>query len=110
MSGELLHQLRAAALSAITTLGRDGVPADPNPHTAELTAYDLGRLFCYAAGDRDNVARSLEDVALTIERTSGDPSRRVARARWMAHELRRLGHPEQAARFAALAAPQPETR
>lgn len=100
---EVLHQLRAAALAAITTVDRDG-PADPNPHTGDLTAYDLARLFCLGMGDRDNVARSLGDVAVTISLTSGPPSRRTARAGWVAYELTRLGQPGEAARFTALAA------
>ncbi|MGW4528315.1 hypothetical protein [Amycolatopsis sp. NPDC004378] len=106
---QVLHQLRSAALAAITTVDRDG-PADPNLHTRELTAYDLARLFCLGMGDRDNVARSLGDVAITVRLTSGPPARRAARARWVAHELTRLGHADQAAQFTALAAdPSPHT-
>jgi hypothetical protein len=100
--GQVVDQLRSAALAAITTLDRDG-PADPNPHTCELTAYDLARLFCLGMGDRDNVARSLDDVAVTVRLTSGPPARRTARARWVAHELTRLGHAELAAQFTELA-------
>lgn len=107
--GQVVDQLRAAALAAITTVDRDG-PADPNPHTRELTAYDLARLFCLGMGDRDNVARSLGDVAVTVRLTSGPPDRRIARARWVACELTRLGHADQAAQFTELAAdPRPHT-
>ena len=106
----LLHQLRAAALAAITIAGQDGAD-DANPHTAELTAYDLARIFCPAMNDRGGVARTLDDLATTIMLTSGAPARsaprRQARARWVAWELRRLGDPGRAGRFDHLASRQP---
>jgi hypothetical protein len=109
----LLHELRAAALAAITIADRDGA-SDANPHTAELTAYDLARIFCPAMNDRDHVARTLDGLATTIRLTSGSHARsaprRQARARWVAWELRRLGDPVRAEFFDQLASRQPTER
>lgn len=104
----LLHELRASALAAITIIG-EAAQADANPHTADLDAYDLARIFCPGMNDRDNVAKTIDSLATTISLTRGrgTPSRagarRRARALWVAWELTRLGEPGLADRFAELA-------
>lgn len=102
-----LQGLRAAALSAITTYGDESRTPfeDDNPYTAELSPYDLARLFCPTRGSRENPVADLDDVATIIRRTTGaDASRRAAaRAHWVAHELKRLGHHREAKGFVTLA-------
>lgn len=110
----IVEQLRAAALCAITSYGQGDPhghgarPAseDSNPYTRALDAYDLGRIFSPAATRRQDAATTLGEIFGTVARTHdspGQPSRRSARARWVAHELERLGHRQQAQRFRELA-------
>ena len=70
----LLHELRAAALAAITVAAQGG-QGDANPHTADLEAYDLARIFCPGMNDRNNVARTIDSLVVTIGLTSGIPLR-----------------------------------
>lgn len=104
----ILDDLRTAALSAITTYGDDTrMPFEDyaNPFTGDVSAYDIARLFFAGRGERDNPVTDLDGIVAIIRRTSGsDASRRaVARARWVAHELKRLGHHHEAQRFQRLA-------
>lgn len=100
--------LRAAALCAVTSYGEPMLPNgrptfdDPNPYTASLTAYDLGRLFSHGFTAREGAARTLEDIYTSVRGTT-QRVRRAARGNWVAHELDRLGHHEQAQRFRTLA-------
>jgi len=103
-------QLQAAAPAAVCAVANERVEAgrDPNPYTQQLTAYDLGRLFTLdpTGTTRDGVA-DLDDIATVIHGTPPPSQRRRPRALWVAHELTRLGYPNEAARFTALAVEQP---
>lgn len=103
-----LEGLRAAALSAITTFGdatRLAFEDDANPHTIDLSPYDLARLFSPGRGGRDESVTDLDGIAAIIKRTTEPHAaeRAAARAHWVAHELQRLGHHKEARRFQALA-------
>lgn len=103
-------QLQAAALAAVCAVSNDRVDAgrDPNPHTQQLTAYDLGRLFNFdpSGKTRDTVA-DLDGIATNILGTPPPLQRRQPRALWVAHELTRLGYANEAARFTRLAVDHP---
>lgn len=103
-----LESLRVAALSAITTFGDDSREPfeDPsNPYTADLSPYDLARLFFPTRGNRDNGVTDLDSIAAIIRGTTGsDAARRAsARAHWVAHELKRLGYHQEVKQFHAVA-------
>jgi hypothetical protein len=106
----VVAQLQAAALAAVCAVANEHVDAarDPNPYTQQLTAYDLGRLFNLdpSGRTRDGVA-DLDGIATIIHGTPPPSQRRRPRALWIAHELTRLGYPNEAARFTALAVEQP---
>jgi len=101
----IVGALRAAALCAITSYGEPGgrpASEDPNPFTAQLIAFDLGRLFSHGFTARDGAAATLEDVPTSVYGTT-DRTRRAARGNWIAHELAHLGYHREAQEFRELA-------
>jgi hypothetical protein len=104
----VLEDLRVAALSAISTFGDDTrAPFDDlsNPYTVDLSPYDLARLFFPTRGNRDNQVADLEAIVSIIRGTTGSdaPRRAATRARWVAHELHRLGYHKESKMFQAVA-------
>lgn len=106
----VVAQLQAAALAAVCAVSSEHVDAghDPNPHTQQLTAYDLGRLFNFdPSGKSRDTVTDLDGIFTNVQGTSAPAQRRQHRALWVADELNRLGYVNEAARFTELAEDSP---
>ncbi|HEY3690558.1 MAG TPA: hypothetical protein VGL46_09660 [Pseudonocardiaceae bacterium] len=91
---DLVNQLREAALRAIWRLERPDSPGDINPHTAGLTPYALASMLTFSRDGSSVASGGLERVKQMI--VAGKLEHRKVRRDWVAWELERLGHVDQA--------------